>query len=79
MNALTVQQITDLTGRVMPSAQARELDHLRIRYSRRRDGSLLVLEYNVRKVLTAAGASATVSTSLPNFDAINHRRAPCSN
>jgi hypothetical protein len=74
MKTLGLDQLIELTGRVMPSAQARALDHLRIRYSRRRDGSLLVLEENAKRVLTAGVASATFSTSAPDFGAINRRR-----
>jgi hypothetical protein len=44
---LTEQQIRDLTKKVKPSAQARELDALGIPSKPRRDGSLVVLMVHV--------------------------------
>lgn len=73
MELLTAEQLVELTGRVIPSAQQRELDHLRIPYKVRRDGTILVLRANAERVLTGAVASATFSPVLPNFDALNRR------
>lgn len=45
---LTPQEVEELTKRVKPAWQRRQLDHLRIEYRVRSDGSLLVLWSNVR-------------------------------
>ncbi len=73
MNPLTVEQLVDLTGRIMPSAQARELEHLGVAFCRRRDGSILVLEEAVRSRLTHAVADATLPTWTPDFGALSRR------
>lgn len=41
---LSASQLCALTGRVRPSAQRRTLDHLRIPYRLRPDGSIVVFE-----------------------------------
>ena len=40
---LTNSELIELTGKIRPSAQARELRHMRIDFRRRRDGAIVVL------------------------------------
>jgi hypothetical protein len=53
---LTKDQLIELTGKTRSNAQARELDHLGIKYLRRRDGSVVVYAdaVNGRKLSTPA-------------------------
>lgn len=47
MLTLTVDELRDLTGHRRCDAQRRELEHMRIPFHERRDGSLAVLRIHV--------------------------------
>lgn len=47
MIVLSAQEIRDLTGKLKPAAQARELDFMGIPYKPRRNGSLCVYRVHV--------------------------------
>lgn len=49
MVILTAEEVRELTGRVRPGWQARELKHLGIPYKRRSDGSILVLSVDLKQ------------------------------
>lgn len=51
---LTAQDIEDLTKKKRPSAQARELAHLGIKYRVRTDGTLIVFLDDVRPIYATA-------------------------
>ncbi|MGQ0834973.1 MAG: DUF4224 domain-containing protein [Gammaproteobacteria bacterium] len=57
MIVLTPAELEELTGKVKPSAQARELDHMGIDYRDRRDGTLAVLWIHVRTIEGRAPAA----------------------
>lgn len=65
---LSPAELADLTEKVKSSAQARELDHMKIPYRVRRDGSLAVLRVHVETLL---GAVSVPSARTPRvrFDA----------
>ncbi len=46
---LTSEEIADLTRRIRPAWQARELEHLGIAHKRRSDGTILVFWDDVRQ------------------------------
>lgn len=47
---LTEPELRELTGKARRAAQQRELDHMGVPYSRRRDGSIVVIRGDVRSV-----------------------------
>lgn len=53
MSVLSPQELQDLTHRVRPGWQRRELEHLGIPYRKRSDGSLIVFWEDVRTPHTA--------------------------
>jgi hypothetical protein len=62
--ALTRDELTEYTGKVRPSAQARVLDSWGIPHRRRPDGSLAVLHIHVEMQFAASGAhSATYAAA----------------
>lgn len=52
--ALSPAELEDLTARKRRSAQARQLEHLRIPFTPRTDGSLLVLRAHVEAITALA-------------------------
>ena len=75
MNPLTPEQIRELTGKIYPAAQKRELDRLGIPAKRRSDGSVLVLESVVNACFSdLADAKVSSSKDEPNWGALSDDR-----
>lgn len=71
MNPLTYDQVRQLTGKVYPAVQKRELDRLGIPAKRRSDGSVLVLESTVNSCLgVLASAKLPTSKEEPRWGAL---------
>lgn len=64
---LNNDQLHELTKKVRPSAQARELKRLGIKHGVRGDGSLVVMESAVDAVLGAGAASKLARKTQPNL------------
>lgn len=64
---LTTDQIRELTGKVRPSAQARALKEMAIKHGVRPDGSIVVMEAAVDKVLGDGAASKLTRKTTPDF------------
>lgn len=73
MTPLDASQVQGITGRRRPSAQARVLEAMRIPYDRRPDGTVLLFQESVTKVLTGAVATGTVTTWTLNTESIPNR------
>jgi hypothetical protein len=54
---LSPEEIVELAKRVRFNAQARQLEHMRIPFERRTDGSLVVLRVHVDALLKAVTAA----------------------
>lgn len=67
MLILTPDELAELTGHKRADAQARELDHLGIPHSERRDGSIVVLRSVVEHLLGAEMARATIARPEPQL------------
>jgi len=70
---LNDRDITDLTKRKRAKAQQRQLNAMGIQYKVRADGSLVVLQAHVEKLLGAGEQSVRRQTVRePNWEALKH-------
>lgn len=65
---LTVKELRTLTGRIQSNSQARELDSMCIPYSRRRNGSLVVMRIAVESLL--GNCNAKIQANEPRLHLI---------
>jgi hypothetical protein len=71
VNPLTYDQVRELTGKIYPAVQKRELDRLGIPAKRRSDGSVLVLESAVNACFSdLADAKVSSSNEEPRWGAL---------
>lgn len=62
---LSEQELTELTGRIRPSAQARQLRALGIDFRQRTDGSIVVLRFDLEQRSESEQSGVTL-----NFEAV---------
>jgi len=71
---LTDSELCDLTHKAKPSAQARALDGMRIPYTKRPDGTLVVLRRNLDATTEKGSASPTLRIPAPRLVLASTRR-----
>lgn len=70
MPELTPDRIVSLTNRQRVPAQIRQLQALGIRYGQRADGSLVVLDEEVRRVLYGGESRMPAKEPEPDWEAV---------
>ncbi len=70
MPELSPARLKQLTDRIQKRAQVRQLQALGIRYGERADGTLVVLEEEVSRVLYGGGSTIRTKELEPDWGAI---------